>query len=350
MEKYILWLMIMECTNLQKIKLIKKYKDEKKIFFNFDEIKSEIPFSNKKFTNYDKNETLNKACNLLEKLKLLNISFISFNDDRYPESLKNIQEPPYVIFYKGDISLLINYDIVAIVGSRKNTSYGEMSTRVITKDLASNDICIVSGGALGIDKIAHDECLKNNGKTIAVLGCGLDVCYPLSNKSLFNKIEQEGLIISEFLPGTKPNAYNFPRRNRIISGLAKGIIITEANKKSGSLITASCALDQGKDILVVPHTIFSNGGCGCNCLIRDGAYIYTCLDDIYTTFKIDKKAQKITGNYGDILNMIKNEPVHIDDIFIKSQVDRNTLYGLLFELQIKNEILSLPGNYYVRIT
>ena len=349
MEKYILWLMLMECTNLQKIKLIKKYKDEKMIFLHFDEIKSEIPFSNKKFTNYDKYKELNKTEKLIENLKLLNIRFISFNDSNYPESLKNIKEPPYIIFYKGNINLL-NEEIVAIVGARKNTSYGEMSTRLIAKDLSKNKVCIVSGGALGVDKIAHDECLKNDGKTIAVLGCGLDICYPLSNKELLKRIEENGLIISEFLPGTKPNAYNFPRRNRIISGLAKGIIITEANKKSGSLITASCALDQGKDILVVPHDIFSDRGLGCNLLIKDGAYIYTCLDDIYTIFKIEKKIEKTIANSSNILSMIKNEPVHIDDIFVKSQVDRNTLYGLLFELQIKNEILSLPGNYYVRIT
>lgn len=352
MEKYILWLMMLECTNIQKMKLISIFSDEKEIFDNFDEIIKSYLKSYKKFVNYNKEKELEEATLIKEKLINENIGFITINSSEYPEDLKNIQEPPYVLFYIGNIKLL-NKRKVGIVGSRKNSVYGERATRVIAKELAKNDICIVSGGALGIDAIAHDECLKNQGDTIAVLGCGLDICYPYKNKTLFNRIKENGLIISEFLPGTKPYSYNFPRRNRIISGLSEAIIVTEATKKSGSLITVTCALEQGKEVMVVPQSIFSKGGYGANLLIRDGAYIYTSIDDIYLLLHIDKsnvKEEKSDIIHNDILKFIENEPIHIDDIFTKSQVDRNTLYGLLFELQIKNEILSLPGNYYVRAT
>ncbi|MDQ0148934.1 DNA-processing protein DprA [Eubacterium multiforme] len=353
MEKYILWLIMLECTNLQKIKLLNIFSDEKEIFDNFEEI-VELYFKNyKNFANYDKIKEMNKILSNMEILRRKEeVNFITIKDPMYPESLKRIEEPPYVLFYKGNLKLL-NKRSVSIVGSRKNSLYGERATRIITKELVKNDICIVSGGAKGIDTIAHDEALKNHGNTIAVLGSGIDVCYPQRNRGLFNEISKEGLLISEFFPGTKPYAYNFPRRNRIISGLSESIIVTEATEKSGSLITVSCALAQGKDVLVVPQSIFSEGGLGANLLIRDGAFIYTSIEDVYLLLHIDKskvkkKSIEIVNN--NILKIIKNEPVHIDDIFVKSQVDRNTLYGLLFELQIKNEILSLPGNYYVRIT
>ncbi len=352
MEKYILWLMMLECTNMQKIKLISIFSNEKEIFDNFEEIIKSYLKSYENFVNYNKEKELEKVTLIQKKLISENISFITINNSKYPEELKNIQEPPYVLFYVGNIDLL-NKRKVGIVGSRKNSIYGERATRIITKELVKNDICIVSGGALGIDAIAHDECLKNYGDTIAILGCGLDICYPYKNKTLFNRIRETGLIISEFLPGTKPYAYNFPRRNRIISGLSEAIIVTEATKKSGSLITVTCALEQGKEVLVVPQSIFSSGGYGANLLIRDGAYIYTSIEDVYFLLHIDKsnvKEEKRNVIYGDILKMLESEPMHIDDIFTKSQVDRNTLYGLLFELQIKNEILSLPGNYYVRVT
>lgn len=352
MEKYILWLMMLECTNIQKIKLISIFFNEKNIFENFDEIIKTYLKSYKNFVNYDKGKELEKVTLIEEKLRSENISYITIKSHKYPEDLKNIHEPPYVLFYMGNIDLLSKRK-VGIVGSRKNSIYGERATRVITKELVKNDICIVSGGALGIDAIAHDECLKNQGDTIAILGSGLDIYYPYKNKALFNKIREKGLIISEFLPGTKPYAYNFPRRNRIISGLSEAIVVTEATKKSGSLITVTCALEQGKDVLVVPQSIFSSGGYGANLLIRDGAYIYTSIEDIYLLLHIDKSKVKEENSdmvHSDILKIIESEPMHIDDIFTKSQVDRNTLYGLLFELQIKNEILSLPGNYYVRVT
>lgn len=352
MEKYILWLMLVECTNLQKIKLLSIFSDEKEIFDNFEEIIKVYLKKYKTINEENKYKILEKALKLEENLKLNGIGFISIKDSKYPSSLRKISEPPYVIFYKGNIDLL-NKRRVAIVGSRKNSIYGERATRVIAKELAKNDICIVSGGALGIDTVAHDETLKNNGDTIAVLGCGIDIVYPYRNKNLFKTIEEKGLMISEFLPGTKPYSYNFPRRNRIISGLSEIIVVTEATKKSGSLITVNCALDQGKEVIVVPQSIFSESGYGANLLIKDGANLYTSMEDLYLLLGIDSSNVDNSENKpykNKILQIITDEPMHIDDIFTKSQVDRNTLYGLLFELQTKSQIISLPGNYYARVT
>ncbi|MEG1002395.1 DNA-processing protein DprA [Clostridium sp.] len=351
MEKYILWLMLLDCTNLQKIKLLKIFSDEKEIFENFEEIIKAYLNRYKTISEVDKFNLLEKATVLNERLKELGISFMSIKDRRYPISLKKIAEPPYLLFYRGNIDLL-SKRTVGIVGSRKNSIYGERATRLIAKELVKNNIAVVSGGALGVDSIAHDETLKNGGNTIAVLGCGIDIAYPYRNKNLFKAIEKDGLVISEFLPGTKPYAYNFPRRNRIISGLSEIIVVTEATEKSGSLITVTCALEQGKDVIVVPQPIFSKSGYGANLLIRDGANIYSSMEDLYMLLKIDLKNNDSKVKYikNEVLDIINDEPMHIDDIFTKSQVDRNTLYGLLFELQTKNEIISLPGNYYVRVT
>lgn len=354
MEKYILWLIMLECTNLQKIKLMRNFSNEKEIYDKFDYIIKTYLKGYENFVNYNREEELKKAILIKEDLKYKNINFITINDPSYPESLRNIKEPPYVLFYVGDIALL-NKRKVGIVGARKNSSYGENSTREIVKELVRNDICVVSGGAKGIDSIVHDTCLRFGGNTIAVLGCGIDVCYPVENRNLFNRIRKDNLIISEFLPGTKPYAYNFPRRNRIISGLSELVVVTEAAEKSGSLITVTYALEQGKEVIVVPQSIFSKTGYGANILIRDGAHIYTSIDDLYLLLEIekikniDKKEEKCDLIDNEILKFINDKPTHIDEIFIKSQVDRKTLYGLLFELQIKNEIVSLPGEYYARV-
>ena len=351
MEKYILWLIMLECTNLQKIKLIRNYANEKEIYDNFDYIIKTYLKGYENFVNYNREEELEKAILIKEELKDKNINFITINDSIYPESLRNIKEPPYVLLDVGDIGV-VNKRKVGIVGARKNSYYGKNSTKEIVKELVRNDICVVSGGARGIDSIVHDACLRFGGNTIAVLGCGIDICYPSENRNLFDRIRQNNLIISEFLPGTKPYAYNFPRRNRIISGLSEVVVVTEAAEKSGSLITVTYALEQGKEVMVVPQSIFSKTGYGANLLIKDGAYIYTSVNDLYLLLGIEniaKKEEKCDLIDNEILKFINNEPTHIDEIFIKSKVDRKTLNGLLFELQKKDQIEQLSGEYYCRI-
>jgi DNA processing protein len=217
--------------------------------------------------------------------------------------------------------------------------------------LISYNITIISGGAKGIDSVAHNAVIEDSGNTIVVLGCGIDVVYPMQNKCLFREIEKKGLIVSEFLPKTPPLSFNFPRRNRIISGLSELVLVIEASEKSGSLITANYAIEQNKEVMVVPGSIFSKGSIGCNRLIRDGAQIFCSMEDLYLLLKLENHENiKILSPIKEkILKIVSDGPTHIDEIVNKAYVGREALFNILFEMQNKNEIISLPGNYYAKI-
>lgn len=264
--------------------------------------------------------------------------------------MRHIENPPYGLFFKGDISVLKGRK-AAIIGSRLCTQYGLEITKLLTKELISFNITIISGGAKGIDSCAHRTCVENCGKTVVVLGSGIDVIYPAQNKYLFEKVIQHGLIITEFLPGTKPLKYNFPRRNRIISGLSEVVIVSEASERSGSLITAGLAAEQGKDVLAVPGSVFSKTSAGCNKLIKDGAEVFSDMGDLRTLLNLTCKEKNriISPIKQKILSIVSDEPVHIDEIVNKTFIDREAIFNVLFDMQIKNEIISLPGNYYAKI-
>jgi DNA processing protein len=219
----------------------------------------------------------------LEYMEKYGISMVTCYDSDYPEKLKNITNRPIVLFYKGDISIVDEYSI-AIVGSRNCSDYGRKCADFISNEIAIRKICIVSGLAIGIDSIGHIAALNNKSNTIAIIGNGLDNIYPSKNKKLAESIiKNGGLIISEFAVGTKPFKQNFPRRNRIISGLSDSVIVIEGSKKSGSLITAGYAIEQGKEVFVVPGSIFSPNSEGTNELIKDGANLLTSTDDVIRT-------------------------------------------------------------------
>ena len=210
-----------------------------------------------------------------------NIEIINIHDKSYPDKLKVIYDPPIVLYIKGNKNIL-NEKAMAIVGCRLCTKYGENIANKLAYNLSLNNINVISGLARGIDSCAHKGTLKTNGKTIAVVGCGLDRVYPTENKTLFNEIiNNNGAIISEYIIGTKPLAKNFPRRNRIISGLSDGVIVVEAREKSGTLITVDFALEQGKNIYAVPGNIDNPNSYGTNDLIKQGAKIITNFQDIY---------------------------------------------------------------------
>lgn len=201
----------------------------------------------------------------------------------YPDKLKNISGPPKVLFCLGNLELL-NAKSIAIIGSRDYSAYGERATKEFSYNLAKNDICIVSGLAKGIDAFAHKGCLSAGGKTIAVLGNGLDIIYPKENEKLFYRIiENDGLVISEYPLGTKPKKQHFPARNRIISGLSDGVLVIEARKNSGTNITVDFALEQGKDVFVIPGNIYSKTSDGTNFLITEGAIPVLTYKDILNT-------------------------------------------------------------------
>ena len=193
----------------------------------------------------------------------------------YPDSLRRIYNPPQILYCIGDVELLKCFSI-GIVGCRGSSSYGNKIAKIFSSKLSEKGVCIISGLAIGIDKVAHEGAIKNIGKTIAVLGSGIDVIYPKENEELYNKIiENGGLIISEFEPGTPPSKYTFPKRNRIISGLSSGIVVIEAKQKSGTMITVEYALEQGKNVYVIPGNIDSLNSVGTNALIKQGAKLVT---------------------------------------------------------------------------
>ncbi len=205
--------------------------------------------------------------------------YITLLDNDYPSRLKGIYKPPFVLFYRGDVSLLnTNNKIIGVVGNRNNSEYGKNVTEQIVRELVKENCLIISGLAKGIDFIAHKTCLENNGKTIAVLGNGVNVNYPFENKELQEVIANEGLIISEYPDFIESKKEHFPKRNRIVAGLSDGILVTEAKNKSGSMITVARALEMGKDIFCVPHLIGQDSGC--NSLIKEGANLVECAKDI----------------------------------------------------------------------
>lgn len=218
----------------------------------------------------------------------MKIETISPLEAQYPTLLREITNPPPLLYYQGDISLGSSTS-VAVVGSRKATPYGRWVAYSLAEKLANNGVTVVSGMASGIDSFAHRGALENGGKTIAVFGCGLDICYPPSNRELMERILENGLILSEYPPGTAPLPFRFPLRNRIISGICQGTVIVEAGLQSGSLITAEYAAEQGRNIYAVPGNINSTYSIGANKLIKDGALPLVVLDDLIEDLGIEAR-------------------------------------------------------------
>lgn len=206
--------------------------------------------------------------------------YITIISDKYPDCLKSISKPPFVLFYKGNIDLIYDKRLkIAVIGSRENTEYGKTMCESLVKDLSNKNVTIISGFARGIDSIAHTEALKNKGSTIAVFGCGINECYPKENKELYSSIlENNGLLISEYPSNTKVEKENFPTRNRIIAAFSHGILVIEAKHRSGTMITVKEGLEYGKDIFCVPQC--ANIESGCNSLIKGGAKLVTSVNDI----------------------------------------------------------------------
>ena len=209
-----------------------------------------------------------------------NIRIIKKEDKAYPELLRNIKDPPKELYCIGDIRLLAGKKL-AVVGSRKCSEYGRTTAMRIGETAARNNVTVVSGMAKGIDRFAHLGALKAGGKTIAVLGCGVNICYPKENRELYERIASQGLLISELPPDTPPAPYTFPQRNRIISGLSEAVTVVEAGTGSGALITAESAASQGRDVFAVPGNINSQYSLGTNKLLTDGATPIAVIDDIF---------------------------------------------------------------------
>jgi len=283
-----------------------------------------------------------------------NIRKITLQDKNYPAILKEIHNPPKELYIKGEI---INQDKVAIgvVGTRKYTQYGKQACLDIAGKLARLGITIVSGLAKGIDTWAHQAALEQGGRTIAVLGSGLDKksFYPSSNYSLSEKICQQGAMISEYPPGTRGTQFTFPQRNRIISGLSLGVVVIEAPEESGALITATLALEQNREVFAIPGSIYEKNTQGTNQLIKMGAKLVTDVEDILDELNlshlltIEKKKIKPENNEEEIiLSILSAQPIHIDEIIKNSELPASTVNSVLMILELKKAVRNLGrGNY-----
>jgi DNA processing protein len=297
-------------------------------------------------------ERSNETDDKIKRLKCLNGKIISYLDPDYPKALKHIAHSPPVLFVLGEI-LPQDTKALAIVGTRTPSHYGQMVAEKFAYELAKLGITIVSGLARGIDTCAHIGALKAQGRTIAVLGCGVDIYYPVENKKYYEMIRKNGAVISEFNLGTGPLAMNFPRRNRIISGLSLGVLVVEAPTDSGVLHTVNWALDQGKEVFAIPGAIDKKTSSGTNQLIKDGAKPVTSVEDICAELQIAftkevKKEIPVNEQEKKILDALSNEPLYADELVAILNEPISVILTQLLSLEIKGLVKQLPGSKYIK--
>jgi DNA processing protein len=320
-----------------------------------------------------------KKIDLTRQIKLIeknDVTLIPLDSESYPANLKAIYDPPLVLFVKGEI-LAQDYFSIAIVGTRMSSFYGRTMAEKLSSQLAGKGFTIVSGGARGIDTFSHQSALKMNGRTMAVLGCGLDITYPPDNKKLFLEISERGALISEFPLSARPDKQNFPMRNRIISGLSLGVVVIEAPLKSGALITVTHAAEQGREVFSVPGHADSFVSKGTNNLLREGAKLVEDADDIIEELEpiLRSKIKELKANQpelaqgkeisikpqshvalgldlgdeeGQVFNLISEQAVQLDELVEKTNMDIPRISAILLRLQMKRLVRHLPGRQFVR--
>jgi DNA processing protein len=289
-----------------------------------------------------------------------NVSILTLSDADYPSSLKQIFAPPPVLYVKG-LRTVFTHTGIAIVGTRKPTHYGETAALQFSRDFALAGLVVVSGLALGIDAIAHKACLDAGGETIAVLGSGLDYIHPVTNRPIADRIINHGALVSEFPFGIHPEPYNFPRRNRIISGLSAGVVVVEAGKRSGALVTADYAIQHGRDVFAVPGSIFSEKADGVNGLLKNGALLIKnareaiesiktiSLSQVTTNLPPADTRERLSESERMVLEAIDSEPLRMDQVAEKSRKMISELFNLLLNLELKGYIRQVAGQQYVKV-
>jgi DNA processing protein len=318
-----------------------------------------------------------KVDGVMNKTARMGATFMTCRDASYPANLLQIHDYPPLLYVLGTLA---NTDVnIAVVGSRAASVYGKYATEKLCRELALKGITVVSGLARGIDAAAHRGALAGKGRTIAVLGCGLDVSYPPENAGLLREIAGSGAVVTEFALGTPPHGANFPARNRIISGMSLGVVVVEATDKSGSLITARLALEQNREVFAVPGSIDSPGSKGTNKLIKEGAKLVAHVDDILDeimpqvergagfgtplldTVKMQGGAESTRRRGGDppeeasvndaervVLRALSSEPAHVDAVIGKTNLPPHEVLSILLTLELQGLVAQLPGKKYIR--
>lgn len=293
-----------------------------------------------------------QADKIIDECNKRNIGILTILDDEYPQKLKDIYDPPFVLYYKGNIGLLNRKKSIAVVGTRNVTNYGKNILQNFIPAFVEAGLVIVSGLARGVDSIGHKLCLENGGETIAVVANGLDICYPPENLGLESRIIERGLVISEYPVGVKSLQYHFPERNRIISALSDGVFLPEAGIKSGSLITADYAIEQGRELFVVPGSIFSSQSAGCNNKIKElQATIVLTPKDVIETLGLSlsdspKVNLQLNIEQQCVMQALESGSQHFYDLLEKTGMSIGQLPVILTELEVMGLIRKIQGNFY----
>jgi DNA processing protein len=298
-------------------------------------------------------DTMGDAEKECQSITRAGVRIITFLSPQYPKTLLEVPDHPPFLYVKG--TLRADELSVAIVGSRRASNYGATTAERLARDLSTQGITIVSGLARGIDTAAHRGALRAEGRSVGVLGCGIDIVYPRENQQIFNEIQNKGALVSEFPMGTEPRAENFPRRNRIISGISRGVLVVEAAKNSGSLITAQYALEQGREVFAIPGNINYAGSRGSHSLIKQGAKLVECVEDILEELPQARKAvnarvpdavRELSPLDAKLVTLLAPNPLHIDEIITKSALTAPEVSAILLRLELNGLITQLPGMYF----
>lgn len=370
MERYRHWIALKRAPGVGNVlykRLIERFKAPEKVFaadetalLSVEGICKEVAQGIRAFSAFDEIDQE------FEKIEKAGASLLCFNDADYPPLLAAIYDPPPLLYWKGGRGEADPYPL-AVVGARKTTAYGRAVTERICRDLVQQGVTVVSGFARGVDGYAHRAALAAEGRTVAVLGSGIDVVYPREHRQLFDQIIAQGAIFTEFEMGASPEAHHFPQRNRVISGLSLGCVVMEAAFKSGSLITARMALDQGREVFAVPGSIFSGQSAGCHQLIQSGAKLVAGAADILeellpqftstSAFRGERPLplgapEEIPGLDEDekkMYGLLSLEPKHIDQVIHEGAFGLSQVSHLLLALELKGRARQLGGQFYVRV-
>ncbi len=350
---------IEQIDSLFTLKLFEYFKDIKKAFnASSDDLKNIEGLSVKKAENFLKFRDKINPDKVLSDVVNRGIKYLTFEDDRYPVMLKNIDNPPSVLYYKGDLDSINFERTLAVVGSRKTSKYAKDAVHLIVSQLANTDICIVSGLASGIDTSAHLAALDSNLKTIGVIASGFDFVYPSANSDLYRKIENgNGVIFTEYFPTFEPLKFRFPQRNRIVSGLSYGTLVAEASIKSGALITANLTLEQGRELMCIPGLITNPNTEGIYKLLKNGATLVTSADDVLEALNWEVKPAEqlkidltnLDETEAKIMDVIKIEEKGVDEIMAATGLDLDTLLINLTTMELKGIIEQVNGDRYKRV-
>lgn len=378
MKLYWLWLSLLEgLSNREKLSLLEHFGNPEDLYYADEACLSQLPLS-QKLREALLDKSLDAAEAFFEKCEKDRIGILPIDDPRFSQSLRNISDPPLLLYWKGRLPELNDLPLVGVVGTRKATPYGLKTARELSFQLAGHGAAVVSGMADGIDGAATLGALEGNGTVIGVLGCGVDIVYPRRNRELFQSMEGWGCLISEYPPGTRPAPWHFPQRNRIISGLSMAVLVVEAPAKSGALITARCALEQGRDVFVVPGNLGQSSFEGSLSLLRDGAAIITCAWDLLGEYesqypgKLKKEAaqppisdkipidnpappsyhvteapsrEDLDPQEKRILEALGPEDRHIDTLIAGTGLPSAEILAALTMLEVKGYVITRPGGW-----